>query len=77
MALTTDTSILTAIGNDYAFDQIYAKQVQALGQPAALVPAAGQVIWILGLGVLPALLALTVSARGVMAALVLAWSVIW
>lgn len=32
MALTTDTSILTAVGNDYRFDEIYAKQVQAFGQ---------------------------------------------
>ena len=33
IALTTDTSILTAIGNDYGFDQVFSKQVQALGQP--------------------------------------------
>ena len=33
VALTTDTSILTAIGNDYGFDQVFAKQVQALGRP--------------------------------------------
>ncbi len=32
VALTTDTSVLTAIGNDFGFDQIFAKQVQALGQ---------------------------------------------
>ena len=32
MALTTDTSILTAIGNDYGFDDIFSKQVQAYGQ---------------------------------------------
>lgn len=31
LALTTDTSAITAIGNDYAFDQIFVKQVQALG----------------------------------------------
>ena len=31
ISLTTDTSILTAIANDYAFDQIFAKQVRALG----------------------------------------------
>lgn len=30
IALTTDTSILTAIGNDYGFDLIFSKQVQAL-----------------------------------------------
>lgn len=33
IALTTDTSILTSIGNDYAFDDIFEKQVRALGQP--------------------------------------------
>jgi len=32
IALTTDSSILTAIGNDYDFDQIFSKQVRALGQ---------------------------------------------
>ena len=31
MALTSDTSILTAIGNDYSFDLIFAKQLEALG----------------------------------------------
>jgi D-sedoheptulose 7-phosphate isomerase len=31
IALTTDTSILTAIGNDYAFEQIFSNQVRALG----------------------------------------------
>jgi D-sedoheptulose 7-phosphate isomerase len=30
IALTTDTSILTAVGNDYGFDQIFARQVEAL-----------------------------------------------
>lgn len=33
IALTTDTSIITAIGNDYSFDTIFEKQVQALGAP--------------------------------------------
>ena len=32
IALTTDTSILTAIGNDYGYTQLFARQVQALGQ---------------------------------------------
>lgn len=32
MALTTDTSILTAVGNDYSFKDIFVKQVQAFGQ---------------------------------------------
>jgi D-sedoheptulose 7-phosphate isomerase len=33
IALTTDTSTLTSIANDYAFDQVFAKQVRALAQP--------------------------------------------
>ncbi len=33
MALTTDSSILTACGNDFGFDQIFARQIEALGQP--------------------------------------------
>jgi len=32
IALTTDTSILTAIGNDYAYDQVFARQVEAVGR---------------------------------------------
>lgn len=32
MALTTDTSTLTSIGNDYGFDQVFEKQVKALGR---------------------------------------------
>ena len=32
IALTTDTSALTAIGNDYGFDHIFSKQVRALGR---------------------------------------------
>lgn len=32
VALTTDTSILTAIGNDYGYEQLFARQVQALGR---------------------------------------------
>ena len=32
IALTTDTSILTAVGNDYGFDRIFERQVAALGQ---------------------------------------------
>lgn len=31
IALTTDTSILTAVGNDYGFDEIFARQIDALG----------------------------------------------
>lgn len=32
IALTTDTSILTAIGNDYGFEKLFARQIQAYGQ---------------------------------------------
>jgi D-sedoheptulose 7-phosphate isomerase len=32
IALTTDTSALTAIGNDYGFEQVFARQVEGLGQ---------------------------------------------
>jgi D-sedoheptulose 7-phosphate isomerase len=32
IALTTDTSILTAVGNDYSFDKIFERQVEALGE---------------------------------------------
>jgi len=32
IALTTDTSILTAVANDYSFDRIFERQVEALGQ---------------------------------------------
>lgn len=33
IALTTDTSTLTSIANDYHYDQVFAKQVQGLGRP--------------------------------------------
>jgi D-sedoheptulose 7-phosphate isomerase len=33
IALTTDTSILTSIGNDYDFSEIFSKQIRAIGQP--------------------------------------------
>lgn len=33
LALSTDTSALTCIANDYAFDQVFARQVLALGKP--------------------------------------------
>lgn len=38
IALTTDTSIITSIGNDYDFSEIFSKQIRALGQP-------GDVAW--------------------------------
>ncbi|MEJ2200832.1 MAG: D-sedoheptulose 7-phosphate isomerase [Desulfuromonadaceae bacterium] len=37
IALTTDTSILTAVGNDYGYDEIFKRQVEALAQPGDLV----------------------------------------
>jgi D-sedoheptulose 7-phosphate isomerase len=33
IALTTDSSILTAIGNDYGYERVFARQVEALGAP--------------------------------------------
>lgn len=33
IALTTDTSILTAIGNDFSFDNVFERQIDALGRP--------------------------------------------
>ncbi len=33
VALTTDSSILTACANDFGFDQVFARQIEALGQP--------------------------------------------
>jgi len=32
VALSTDTSIITSIGNDYSFDQIFSKQIKAIGR---------------------------------------------
>lgn len=37
IALTTDTSALTAIGNDYGFDHVFSRQVEALGRPGDLL----------------------------------------
>jgi D-sedoheptulose 7-phosphate isomerase len=37
IALTVDTSALTAIGNDYGYDNVFARQVQALGKPGDVV----------------------------------------
>jgi D-sedoheptulose 7-phosphate isomerase len=33
MALTTDSSVLTSIGNDYSFERVFEKQVSAFGNP--------------------------------------------
>jgi D-sedoheptulose 7-phosphate isomerase len=32
VALTTDTSILTAVGNDYGYERVFARQIEAIGQ---------------------------------------------
>jgi D-sedoheptulose 7-phosphate isomerase len=45
IALTTDTSALTAIGNDLGFDQLFARQIEALGKPgdvALAITTSGQ-----------------------------------
>ncbi len=39
VALTTDSSTLTSIANDYTFDDIFSKQVRALGQPGDVLLA--------------------------------------
>lgn len=37
IALTTDSSILTAIANEYGYDQVFARQVNAIGHPGDLL----------------------------------------
>ena len=37
IALTTDTSAITAIGNDYGFERVFSRQVEALGRPGDLL----------------------------------------
>jgi D-sedoheptulose 7-phosphate isomerase len=37
VALTTDTSLLTAAGNDFGFERIFARQVEALAKPGDLL----------------------------------------
>jgi len=39
IALTTDTSALTALGNDYSFDIVFSRQLQALGQKGDILVA--------------------------------------
>ena len=56
-ALTVDTSVITAIGNDFDFEQVFARQVQALGR-------AGDVLWALSTsGRSPNILAAARAAR--------------
>ena len=40
VAMTTDTSIITAVGNDFGFEDVFARQIEALGKP-------GDVLWVL------------------------------
>ncbi len=39
LALTVDTSALTAIGNDFGFEEVFSRQVEALGQPGDVLVA--------------------------------------
>lgn len=39
IALTTDSSILTALGNDYGYEHVFARQIEALGQPGDVAVA--------------------------------------
>lgn len=39
LALNTDTSIITAVGNDFGYDRIFSQQVNALGQPGDILVA--------------------------------------
>ncbi|MGQ0711543.1 MAG: phosphoheptose isomerase [Rhodoferax sp.] len=39
IALTTDTSIITAVGNDYSYNEIFSRQVRALGQSGDVLVA--------------------------------------
>ena len=39
LALTADTAVLTALANDYGYDEVFARQVRALGQPGDVLVA--------------------------------------
>jgi D-sedoheptulose 7-phosphate isomerase len=39
IALTTDTSIITSVGNDYSFDEVFSKQVKAIGMEGDILLA--------------------------------------
>lgn len=39
LALTTDSSTITSIGNDYSFNQVFSRQIAALGQPGDVLLA--------------------------------------
>jgi D-sedoheptulose 7-phosphate isomerase len=58
VALSTDTSILTCIGNDYSFERVFARQVEALVRP-------GDVLWAFSTsGTSPNVLKAVEAARG-------------
>jgi D-sedoheptulose 7-phosphate isomerase len=58
VALTTDTSVLTAVGNDFSYEQVFSRQVEALGRP-------GDVLWALSTsGNSPNVLAAARTAAG-------------
>ena len=57
IALTTDTSALTAIGNDYGFERVFARQIEALAQPGDVLIA------ISTSGNSPSILAAVMTAR--------------
>jgi D-sedoheptulose 7-phosphate isomerase len=57
LSLTTDTSVLTAVGNDYGFERVFARQVEAHGQPGDVLIA------ISTSGESPDVLAAVVTAR--------------
>ena len=57
IALTTDTSILTAVGNDFSIERIFVRQIEALIQP-------GDVLWVLSVsGTSPNILAAVALAK--------------
>ena len=49
IALTVDTSILTAVANDYGYDTVFARQVQALGEPGDVLVARAKGITCIGM----------------------------
>lgn len=58
VALTADTSLLTSLGNDYGFEQVFARQIVALGQPGDIAIA------ISTSGLSPNIVAALTAARG-------------
>ncbi len=57
VALTTDTSVMTAVGNDYGYETVFSRQVEALGR-------SGDVLWVLSTsGESPNVVAAVAAAR--------------